>query len=497
MPSSSPDEPSRALVIGASIAGLLAARVLSDHFERVTLIERDRLPAEPEPRVGVPQSRHFHGLLVGGYLVLEQLFPGFGAEMQAAGALPVDLALDVAWYTPAGWGVRFPSSLQTIAGTRSLLEWGIRRSVSRIGRIEILPERGVTGFHVSPEGVVGGVRLQRRGTGSADEELLVGDLVVDAGGRGSRTPQWLSELGYPQPEETVVNGRLGYLSRLYRRPKGFQPDWKVLYCQLAPPKRPRGGVMAEMEGDSWIVTLIGGGGDYPPTDEAEMLEFARSLPVPVLYELMRDAEPLGPIVGHRATENRLRHYERLARFPPGLLVLGDAACAFNPVYGQGMTAAALAARALGAVLEARKRKGVSPDRDPDLWREFQKRLARENQLPWLLATGEDFRFEGTIGKTPGGMTPLMHRYVDAMTRLSTRDRHTREALLGVFSLAAPPSALLHPALLLRGMGDAMSAHRVPEPVSGSRPDPIARPPASDPSQGDGSGTGRQHDPSRE
>lgn len=471
MPLRSPDEPSHAIVIGASVTGLLAARVLSDHFDRVTVVERDRLPAEPAPRVGVPQTRHFHGLLVGGYRVLEQLFPGFGSEMQAFGALPVDLALDVAWYTPAGWGVRFPSELHTIAGTRSLLEWGIRRCVSRIPRIEILEERAVTGLLHAPTGIVGGVRLQKRGRADASEELLVGDLVVDAGGRASRMPQWLAELGFPQPVETIVNGRLGYVSRLYRTPAGFRPDWKVLYCQLAPPKRPRGGVMAEMEGDSWIVTLIGGGGDYPPTEEAEALEYARSLPVPCLYELMRDAEPRGPLVGHRATENRWRHYERLARFPEGLLVMGDAVCAFNPVYGQGMTAAALAARVLADLLEARRRPGAAPDLN-GLGRELQRRLARENHLPWLLATGEDFRFEGTTGRPPGGLTPLMHRFVDGMTRLSTHDRHSREALLGVFALAEPAPVLLHPALLLRLMGDTIPGRRRGHTVPSPRPEPV-------------------------
>ncbi len=462
------------------MAGLLAARALSDHFAQVTIVERDLLAAVPEGRTGVPQARHFHTLLVQGYHLLTELFPGLDRELQAAGALPVDPMLDVAWFTPAGWGVRFPSDLRTLSCTRNLLEWGVRQRLRALPNVRFLEGYTAEGLSRSPDGsAVAGVTLARRESRDraavSAPESLSADLVVDAGGRGSRTPQWLEAIGYERPAETVVNGRLGYVSRMYRFPGGRPADWKVLYCQLAPPRRSRGAVAAEMEGDCWILTLIGGGGDYPPIDEAGFQEFVESLPTPALHELIRQSEPVSPITAHRATENRLRHYERLSRFPEGLVVLGDAACAFNPVYGQGMTTAALGAGTLGEILARRKRRegdvsltGIGP--------EFQQALARRNELPWLMATGEDFRFPSTDGRPTGWTTALMHRYLDRLTHLSTYDPKVRRALLEVIFLLAPAGSLFHPAIALRALtpgrtspplSEKETAAQIPEPLGSS------------------------------
>lgn len=469
---------SHGVVIGGSMAGLLAARVLSKHFASVTLVERDSLPDVPEGRSGVPQARHFHTLLVQGYRLLENMFPGLDRELEMAGALPVDPTLDVAWFTPAGWGVRFPSNLRTLSCTRNLLEWAVRRRVRALPTVRILEGYAVDGLSGSPDRTaVTGVTLTRReahGTASAPERIsLAADLVVDASGRGSRTPQWLETLGFDRPAETVVNGRLGYVSRMYCLPAGYRAGWKLLYCQLAPPRRSRGAVAAQMEENGWILTLIGGGGDYPPSAETGFLDFAESLPMPALHELIRLSRPAGPITAHRATENRLRHYERLSRFPEGLAVLGDAACAFNPVYGQGMTTAALGARTLDAVLTARNGKnGGEPL--TGVGTEFQQALARCNELPWLLATGEDYRFPGVAGCSPGRTTALMHRYLDGLTYLSTRDPLVRRALLDVIFLLAPAGTLFRPELLLRFLTRALrmpelseteAAAHIPEPVS--------------------------------
>ena len=368
---------SHAIVIGGSMAGLFAGRVLADFFDKVTIIERDGFSDAPEPRKGVPQSRHLHALLTRGRFILEQLFPGILNELAEADALVFDIANDIIWHTPAGWGTRFKSNLGILACSRNLLEFHTRRRVAALPRVSFLQESDVTGLVANQDcGKVVGARVRSRNSdaGHADDEaLLRADLVVDASGRGSRAPQWLKALGYDPPEESVINSFLGYASRVYKRPAAFHLDWKGAYLQAAPPEHTRGGIIFPIEGNRWMLTLIGLGRDYPPTDETGFLEFARSLRTSVLYEAIKDAEPLTPIFSHRGTENRLRHYERLSRLPEGFVMVGDSVCAFNPVYGQGMTMAALGALALKELLGNMPRgnlKGFAG--------RFQKKLAKVN-----------------------------------------------------------------------------------------------------------------------
>jgi flavin-dependent dehydrogenase len=211
----------------------------------------------------------------------------------------------------------------------------------------------------------------------------------------------LSELGYEPPEETVVNSFQGYASRLCRPPAGFACEWKVLYAQQAPPSDPCGGLVAPVEGGRWLVSLIGGDGDYPPTDEAGFLAFGRSRRSPALYDAIAGAEPLGPIAGQRATENRLRHYDRLGQFPDGVVAVGDAVGALNPVYGHGMTAAALGAEVLDHCL-----REESSLRGPGWGRVFERRLARANGFAWRFTSGADYRFRTTEGPPQGRVARL-------------------------------------------------------------------------------------------
>lgn len=261
----------------------------------------------------------------------------------------------------------------------------------------------------------------------------------DLSGRGSRSPAWLEAAGYSRPEETVVNGFLGYATRVVR-PLAKLPDWKTFYIQCAPPNSRRGGVIASIEGGRWIVSLVGGGKDYPPSDEAGFLAFARSLPDPRFAEAYEASEPLGPITATKSTENRIRHYERLTRRPEGLLVTGDAVCAFNPVYGQGMPAAAIGAETLGRCL-ASGRTGLSG--------RFQKALAGANQRPWMLATGEDYRFAEVEGPKPGWMMRCFHRYLDRIITLATKNPSVRRKLMEVLHLIRSPMSLFTPDLLVR------------------------------------------------
>ena len=446
-----------AVVLGGSLAGLLAARVLSDHFEHVTLIERDAYPEKPETRRGIPQANHVHGLLLRGRQILAELFPGVQDEMIAGGAPLLDMANDFAWYTRAGWGIRFPSDLEVLAFTRPLLDLHVRRHLSRNPRVEILDNTDVLRLLPgSIENRLSGVLVCPRAS-DIDRRVakaISADLIVDATGRASRAPRWLTELGYEAPEETVVNGHLGYASRLYRVPENFNADWTCAFIQSAPPERKRGAILFRVEGDRWLVTLIGGGRDYPPSDEAGFLEFARSLPIHTIYDAIRSAEPVSSIKTHRATENRLRHYDRCKRLPHNFLVLGDAVCAFNPVYGQGMTVASLGALTLRKCLREQERLHADGSL-AGLSRRFQKQLAKLNKAPWLLATGEDYRYVETEGAGPGVMTRFMHRYMEHVLLLATKSVPVRRVLLTAFNILVPPTALFRPQVLFRVLIEAL------------------------------------------
>ena len=305
-----------AVVLGGSLAGLMTARMLTDHFERVTVVERDAYPTTVAARRGVPQANHVHALLLRGRQILEQLFPGLQAEMISAGAPLLDVANDLAWFTPKGWGTRFTSEMKMLAFSRPMLDFHVRQRVALNPRITVLENTEVLGLVKDPNANrIAEVTIASRTTDfeSVVARKLQPDLIVDTTGRASRAPLWLQKLGYATPEDIVINAHIGYASRFYKIPKGFDADWKGNFVQAAPPEQRRGGFVLTVEGDRWLVTLIGGGRDYPPHDN-DSFQFARSLPVSSIYDAIRNAEPLSPIRTHRGTENRLRRFNALRNF---------------------------------------------------------------------------------------------------------------------------------------------------------------------------------------
>ena len=424
-------------MIGASLAGLIAARVLRDSFDEVLIVERDRIPHGPEPRSGVPQARHIHILLVRGAQILEELFPGFRDELIAGGAPTVDWPSELLWLAPSGWVQRTGAPYELISASRDVLDWTVRTRVLGGDGVRLLDGKDVIGLLAAGQlARVTGVSIRSRSDGTMTD--IDADLVVDASGRNPHAPAWLRSLGYAQVQESVVNAFLGYSSRVYAPPAGFEGDWKAIVLTSRPPDWKRAGVLFPLNGGLWHVTLVGTGHDYPPTDEPGFIDFARSLRSPVLHDAIADAKPLTSISGYRRTENQLRHYERMASFPDGFIVLGDAASAFNPVYGQGMSVAGLS----GLVLQEWLGKGGTSAT-------FQKRLARAVSTPWLLATSEDFRFPTTKGGRPGVTMKLMHRYIDRVIAVGTVDNVVLDTFIGVVHLVQPPSALFRPSILAR------------------------------------------------
>jgi 2-polyprenyl-6-methoxyphenol hydroxylase-like FAD-dependent oxidoreductase len=464
------------VVIGAGLAGLAAARALAGHFAQVTIVERDRLPATPAFRKGVPQSRHLHILLAQGLALLNRLFPGFENELTNAGAVRVRWLTDVIWLTSGGWGNRFDAGLSLLSSSRDLVEWCVRRCLAATPYVRLRDGCEVVGLVGDPpKKAVRGVRLRHRARAGAspDREDLPADLVIDASGRDSHLPEWLTALGYPGPRETRVDPFLGYASRFYAPPAALRRDWKVLLIQAKPPRCFRGGALFPVEQNRWLVTLIGASGDYPPTDEAGFLSFARSLRSPLIGEAIAGAVPLSPIHGYRRTENRRRHYERLEKWPDGLLVLGEALCAFNPAYGQGMTVSVQAAGVLDDALTALRRQ--SPPR-PGFLRRTQERLAQNDATAWLMATSEDFRYPATAGRRPALPARLMHRYIGLLLEGAARDPKITKAFSEVVNFLQPPRSLLRPAILFAALTGRMRGARA---YAASAPSPWEAPPDVD------------------
>jgi 2-polyprenyl-6-methoxyphenol hydroxylase-like FAD-dependent oxidoreductase len=448
---------SHAVIVGGSIAGMLAARALSNHFDRVTIIERDRLPQSAEPRKGVPQSRHIHALMMRGKEIIEELFPGVCRQLIDAGSAVLDIGSDVKWLTPAGWGLSFQSGLTFLSFSRDLLDATIRDRLRQISNISFLENCDVTGLIPDATGnCVAGVSLTFADPASGErrEKEVSARLVIDASGRGSRLPEWLERLGYQRPGETVVNAHLGYASRLYQRPAGVSIPWRALLVGAAPPNEARAGLVFPLEGQRWIVTLVGGDRDYPGTDEEGFIEFARSLRSSELYRAIEQTEPLTPIYGTRSTENRFRHFDQLTRWPERLLVIGDGACAFNPVYAQGMTTAAIAAVSLDRCLSVH-RSSRGPRDLNGFARCFLKELGRINRAPWALATGQDYRYRGTQGASVTRKTKFMNWYMDHVFQLGTRNAAVRRRFLEVQQMVKSPVSMFHYEVVMRVIGQAL------------------------------------------
>ncbi len=432
-----------AVVIGASMAGLLSGRVLSGHFERVTIIERDRLPENAEARKGVPQGRHAHGLLSKGAAILKEYFPDLFPALVQGGASYVDTLADVCWYYFDVWKLQFPSDMKGYSQSRPFLEQHVREHLAARSNVLFIDECEVARLCSNEDNTrVTGVQLQYHSAGRHEEELTA-DLVVDASGRGSQAPQWLASMGYGVVKESIVKVDVGYATRIYRRPSQTFFDGKVLVIYPTPPGK-RAGYVFPIEDNCWMVTLAGWLRDYPPNDEIGFIDYARSLPVPNLYEAIRDAEPVTPIAIHKFPSSQRRHYERMSRFPENFVVLGDAACSFNPIYGQGITSAALEAKALDACLDRQYLR--SHGNLTGFARRFQKAIARVVEVPWLLATGEDFRHRETVGYRSPGMG-LLNWYTARVHVLAGSHPAVTLRLYQVLNMLKPPTVLFEPRVL--------------------------------------------------
>jgi 2-polyprenyl-6-methoxyphenol hydroxylase-like FAD-dependent oxidoreductase len=443
----------QAVVIGASMAGLCAARVLSDRFERVCVIDRDTFPTDVGvPRRRVPQGRHPHLLLVAGARLLERWFPRILGELYSGGAVELDVCGDFYWHQAGGELRRPPSELKGPAMTRPYLEATVRRRVGDLPNVELRSDCAVTGLEVACG--------RTTGVHTDDGTVVPADLTVDATGRQARSLAWVEAAGFPSPPVEVIDVDTRYVSQMYQRAAFPSSEWKAAAI-VDDPATKRLAMALPVEGDRWLVMFGGLNGVVPPTEEAERLLWAKSLPSPVIADLMAASEPVGDTATNRFPANQRRRVERLRRFPLGWVLLGDAVCSFDPIYGQGMTSAALQADTLGACLD---RHGATDRRFAE---RYFKHIAKVVASPWSIAVGGDFAYPGTKGRKPPG-TDLLNRYMARVLVAGQYDDQVAVRFNEVAAMVRSPNSLLSP-LFARRVFRAGKTPTSPKPLAAPRP----------------------------
>ncbi len=431
----------RAVVVGSGMAGLFAARVLAGHFEHVVLLDRDAVPDSPRARDGVPQGNHFHALLPGGLNIANELFPGFTADLRAAGAVPSVVGRDFVTYRPEGKSYAVavyqpePKPMGSIYFmSRWLLEHCLRRRVHDLPNVEaryrsLVRDVLTDGARVTGVAIEGG-------------ERMAADLVVDASGRNARTTRWLAMLGFETPPESVINCDFAYASATVRPsdPEALGGTGFFVVPRADGLHNTRGAYVVRIEAGQWLAGLGGRFGDYPPTDVEDWRQFGRTLAHPIWDQVLEEARLVTNPVAFRFPRSVRRHFERLDRFPDGLVPVGDSVCHFNPLYGQGMSAAACQARALGEVLARRSREAQELT---GLALEFFPAAFEVTRTPWALAAAADFRDRRTTGDFPVEELQSLSLFRQAVT-LGDTDPEAAQLAADIGTLVRPLSALHTP-----------------------------------------------------
>ena len=440
----------QAVVIGGSIAGMMAATALSHHFKSVTILERDALDDETNPRKGAPQGNHVHVLLTSGLQALEQYFPGILDEMLADGVDPMRWSEDMRWFQAGSWKTRIPCGITFYPQSRVSLEGRIRARVRKLPNVRFQTGSSVQGLlYDQTRQSVTGVRVQT----AVGEQDLTADLVLDAGGRGSRALKWLEELGYAAPPKETLAIDLVYVSRIYRKTAAPR-DWKGMASHPLPDV-PRGGILLPIDSERWILTVFGYNGEHPSTEPDATLPFLKNLPVPDLYETLVNATPLSEPIRFNYPQEVRQRFDRLERFPGGFLVMGDGMCSVDPVFGQGMTLSCKEALALDRLLAA----GLQ---DANLRRKFFSACQSIIEVPWLITMSEALRFKQTQGER-SIIIRLLQWYTGHVFDLSATDVEVYGAFLDVMHLRAGPEALMRPRVLAKVLAHAITG-RKPAPA---------------------------------
>jgi 2-polyprenyl-6-methoxyphenol hydroxylase-like FAD-dependent oxidoreductase len=431
----------RAIVVGGGIAGLSAARAMSDRFRQVVILDRDELPDGVTPRPGVPQGKHPHGLLAGGLKALEQLFPGFGNELRQAGAVPFNRGYDVLFELPGQdrWP-RIKFDHPSYSMTRPLLERTLRRQVERLENVKV--RGGCRVLSIIGEPSAGAATDICYRTPDGKVETLHSDLIIDASGNGSLTLEFLKASRRKSPQEENIGVNMHYASGLFDR-ADIGDNYKIAYTLPNAPEESRGGLIMPAENNTYQVVLIGRGEEIPPIKESEYRSYARKLWTPTVYNAIKNAKLLTEIAPSSLHQSRWRHFAQVTDFPRGLLPIGDAICRFNPTYGQGMSVAARQASLLFDLL-GRSDSDLLSTLAPDFLTKAEDLIAD----PWAMSAVPDFVYPETTGVRPKNLEEHLN-FQKGLGRLAARDAEVFELLTDVRNLLKPLSALDDPSIVSR------------------------------------------------
>ena len=447
------------VVIGGGIGGMCAARVLSDHFERVTLIERDDLPEGATHRKGVPQSRHPHAMLDRGRRELRALFPGIDDSLRARGSLDLDAGLGLASLNPGGWATRRRTGHQMLFASRLLIESVIRDRVKQNPRIKFVEGTEVTGLLFTPGETPRVTGVETRKAGDDRVNRLDADLVVDCSGRSSRAPKWLAGLGYPEIEVEVVDGQAGYSTCWYQAPPAdkLPADWWWKGIALSPAAKPKRdedyyfALILPIEGDRFLLTLASWGDRVLPADHESFAALCRGLRTPIIADALAISKPISAIFHRKGMQNTWKHFEK-SRGPAGFVSTADAVCAFNPVYGQGMTSASVCSRILGEVV------GEMDPGDANFPATFYERQAEFVRQPWSLSVARD---RAALGQSTGSDSAFGGEAWERVMREGAAVPVIAEALFNVLNLNRPPESLTTDTEFLAAVNEILQ--RPPKP----------------------------------
>jgi 2-polyprenyl-6-methoxyphenol hydroxylase-like FAD-dependent oxidoreductase len=426
----------QAVVIGAGMAGLAAAGAVADYFERVIVLDRDRLPNQAVPRPGTPQSRHLHGLLPGGQRALTDLFPHFEQGLLDAGAVPLRMPGEIRVEIP-GVGP-FPSrdfGWFFYGASRPLIELITRRQAEKLTNLTVRPACRVLKIIAAPDGtVVTGVRCE---SSDGRQEVLAADLVVDASGRGAPTLALLRSSGRLIPDEIVIGVDLHYTTATFVIPQDASTDWTGIATHPHAPERSRGGYMLPIEGNRWVLTLTGRLGERPPAEPDGFMDYAQRLETQTIYNAIKHADRQGRFERYAYPASTWRRFDRLSSFPGGLLPIGDSICRFNPIYGQGMSVAAQEARLLNQLLKGRATKaaplaGLAPA--------FFSESLPLVEAPWNMSAVPDLVYPETRGERPADFESRL-KYNDALIGTAMHNATVHRLLTEVQQLLKPSSVL--------------------------------------------------------
>ncbi|KEI70165.1 NAD(P)/FAD-dependent oxidoreductase [Endozoicomonas elysicola] len=433
----------RAVVIGGSVAGLMTAKTLSPFFREVVILEKDTLNSENGLHKGVGQGPHSHVLLPSGMEILKQLLDSPELNPREYGIYPADAAEDLKWFQFGVWKKRFHSGVNMGWCHRSQFEWRVRQDLLSVDNILLNSRSRVTGLMVAEEGShINGVRYQT-GTDKKEINALEADLIIDASGRGTHTPKWLSEANITHIREDEVRAHLSYTTSRFKLPESLIKtlDWKVLAIYPEPPLTSRGGLIYPIGNGEWMATLIGINGEAAPIDMDGFMEYAQSLPQPDLYDVLQQATAVSETMNYRCPGSLWRRFDHIKPWPDNFLVIGDAVCSFNPIYGQGITMMLLDLKKLELFLKQREINPTAKHIG-----QLQRKISQSKLLPWLMAASPDFMHTGTTGKKPLGIG-IINGYTKAVMKLAAKDEDIHQRFINAFSFLKSPAVLMTPSVI--------------------------------------------------